>query len=100
MSFMNCFTPGLVTSITTGASAATAISLAKGGQVLLVNQDATNGIFFKFGISSDTVTNTTGTYLAPNARQIFTVPASATHIITLAAANTPILNVTQGWGSS
>lgn len=99
MSFMNRFTPSSVISITTGASAATAINLAKGGMVLLVNQDATNGIFFKFGISSDSVTNTTGTYLAPNAREIFTVPGSATHIITLAAANTPVLNVTQGWGN-
>lgn len=99
MAFVNLFTPSTITSITTGASAFTALTFAAGGQVRLKNQSSADNIFFKFGISTDTVTNTTGICLGPGDVAGFTVPATTTGIITLAGANTPVLNVVQGWGS-
>ncbi len=100
MSFTNLFTPSVAVSFATASTtAARAIDISKGGQVRVKNQDATDTIVFKFGISSDTVTLTTGIVLGPGDVAGFTMPGTTTHIITISSANTPSLNVVQGWGT-
>ncbi len=98
MAFTNLFTPGPVVAITTGASAAQALTAGAGEQIRVKNIDTTNGAYIRFGISSTTVTSSNGIFIGPGDIAGFTMPGSTTHIITLAAAGTPILNVVQGWG--
>ncbi len=89
---LNPFTPGQTIAVTaTGASVATALPTTKGNQVM-VSSPGTNGIaFIAFGISTTTVviptTATNGTPILPGSIQLFTVPASATHVSVIGTLN-------------
>ena len=103
------FTPSLTKAITVSAtSAALALPLTSSpvqrpNQVMVSSLAANAVAFIAFGISTDTVviptgTASNGTPILPGTVQIFTVPPTATHILSIGtAANT--LYVTEGDGA-
>jgi len=55
-------------------------------QTCRVVNGGTGIVFFKFGISTDTASQTLDTPMLPNTTDVFWVPAGATHILVIAAA--------------
>lgn len=95
------FLPRITTVASTSTTAnKTAIADARGrAPVRVKNRSYTagDGIYFKFGTSSDSdVTSSTGMLIGPGETEMFTLPDGATHVLALAQANTPGLEVTVG----
>lgn len=97
-------TPGSNIAITVAAtSAAVALPLLYGDQIMVTSPAANAIAFIAFGISTLTVviptgTNRNGVPILPGTVNVFTVPPAATHIATIGTvANT--LYVTGGDGA-
>jgi hypothetical protein len=101
MSSPNPFTPGGSINVATStSSAATALPTSGGRQCRIQAPTGTDIVYIKFGTGASTVTTSNGMRLTPGVAEIFTVPEASTHIITIASANTPSINVTMGEGST
>lgn len=93
------FTPGLAATVTvsvTSASAATALT-GVGNQIRILH-DGSQKVFFNVGDSTVTAAVATGTPIAPGGCEVFTIPATATHIACIAASGTETMYVTRGEG--
>src|SRR5882757_7694149 len=96
-------TPGGSIAITVAAtSAAVALPILRGDQIVISSLAANAVAFIAFGISTLTVVAPTGTQqngfpILPGTAQTFTVPPAATHIATIGtAANTLYMSAGDG----
>lgn len=99
---MTAFTPGSGIRVTTSTSSqAVAIPPPQTGErsLMLANNDTAITVYIKFGDSTVEAT-VNDLAMLPFESQIVKPHAAATHFAVIAASDTPVINVTSGWGDS